>query len=59
MELYASSWNCMQANETACKLMELHATSWNYSKELKTTVKPLRADFSINNAINPTNLCAK
>ena len=22
--------NCIQAHETACKLMELHGTSWNF-----------------------------
>ena len=30
-----------------------------YSREFRTSVKPLRADFSINNAIYPANLGAK
>ena len=29
-ELHTSSWNWMQANETACKLMKLHTSSWNF-----------------------------
>ena len=38
-ELYTSSWNCMQAHVTSCKLRELHASSWTCMQAYVTACK--------------------
>ena len=40
-------------------LLETMSITYFYSREFRTLVKPLRAESSINNASNPTNLGAK
>ena len=37
-ELHTSSWNCMQAHGTSCKLIELHKSSGNWMQTLKLNI---------------------
>ena len=58
-ELHTSSWNCIQAYGTACKLLELYASLWNSIQAYGTAFKLMELHASLWNCMQAYGTACK